>query len=102
MYIFNTTYLVSDKRYSEWIKWLHRQHIPSMLNSGYFTNPQLARVLINEPQEGTSYSVQFHAKDMQLIQEWSTKYSDKFLGEFSRLFGEEVLLFTTILEVLEC
>lgn len=101
MLVFNTTYLVSDKMYGVWYKWLYEHHIPSMLDSGYFEKPQVAKVLSNEPQEGTSYSVQYHIADMQQLQEWNDKYAEEFLKEFSLNFGEDVLLFSTLLEILE-
>ena len=102
MLIFNTTYLVSDRMYGIWFKWLNEHHIPYMLNSGYFDKPQVAKVLSNEPQEGDSYSVQFQIANMPLLEKWNRKYGEDFLKGFSTQFGEEVLLFSTVLELLEC
>lgn len=101
MLILNTTYLVSDKMYGVWFKWLYEHHIPFMLNSGYFEKPQVAKVLSNEPQDGTSYSVQFQTANMRSLEAWNGKYAEAFLEEFSMQFGEEVLLFSTVLQVLE-
>ena len=102
MLIFNTTYLVSDRMYGIWFKWLNEEHIPSMLSSGYFDKPQVAKVLSNEPQEGNSFSIQFQITNMKLLEEWNEKYAEDFLNDFSTQFGEEVLLFSTVLELLEC
>lgn len=102
MLIFNTTYLVNNKRYEEWFKWIHESYIPSMLDSGYFEKPQVAQILSNEPQEGaSSYSVQFHIANMKLLEAWNGKYAEKFLADFSIKFGEEVLLFSTVLKIIE-
>lgn len=101
MYIFNTTYLVSDKMYGVWYKWLHEQHIPAMIQSGYFDKMQIAKVLTGEPQDGTSYSLQFHIDSLQDLKLWEEQYGEEFLNSFTKQFGEEVLLFSTILEVMK-
>ena len=99
MLIFNTTFLVSDKVHGTWLKWVHEQHIPFMLESEFFTKPQVAKVLTNDQQEGTSFSVQFHIKDMETLHLWNVKYGGFFQEDFSSRFGSEALFFTTILEL---
>ena len=48
MLIFNTTFLVSDKVHGAWLKWVHEQHIPFMLETAFFSKPQVAKILTNE------------------------------------------------------
>ena len=48
MLIFNTTFLVSDKVHGVWLKWVHEQHIPFMLETTFFSKPQVAKILTNE------------------------------------------------------
>ena len=71
MFIYNTTFLVTDRRFNPWFKWLKEEHIPYVLNSGYFSKPQIAKVLTAEKdQEGVSVSVQFIVKDFDNLQNW--------------------------------
>ncbi len=100
MLILNTTFLVSDKVHNVWLKWVHEQYIPFMLESSLFSKPQLAKILTNEEQEGTSFSVQFHALDMDTLHLWNEKYGVIFQEQFSSQFGSEALFFTTILELI--
>lgn len=100
MLIFNTTFLVSDKVHGAWLKWINEKHIPYMLESQLFSQPQVAKVLTNEEQEGTSFSVQFHVQDMETLFEWNKKYGADFQTIFSQKFGSEALFFTTVLELL--
>ncbi len=100
MLIFNTTYLVSDKVYGSWMKWIQEQHIPFMLDSQLFSLPQVAKVLSNEEQEGTSFSVQFHVQDMEALRRWNQKYGEVFKTDFSKQFSTEALFFTTVLELI--
>ena len=101
MLIFNTTYLVSDKAHGPWLKWVREQHIPFMLNSTYFSQPQVARVITSAEQDGTSFSVQFHVQDMHTLKLWNKEFSLLFQEKCSQQFGTEVIFFTTVLEVVE-
>jgi hypothetical protein len=101
MLIFNTTFLVSDKTLDLWLKWVQEQHIPFMLESKMFTKPQVAKVLSIEEQEGTSYSVQFHVSDMLTLENWHIQYAKVFERNFAEKFGNEVIFFATVLELVE-
>ena len=101
MFIYNTTYLVSDKVHNTWLNWVREKHIPFMLGSTYFTQPQVARVITGDKQDGTSFSVQFHVRDMQTLKSWNKEYSALFQENCSQQFGTEVIFFTTVLELVD-
>jgi len=101
MLIFNTTYLVSDKAHGPWLKWIREQHIPFMLDSSYFSNPQVARVITSDKEDGTSFSVQFHVNDMRTLKLWNQQFSSAFQENCAQQFGTEVIFFTTVLELVE-
>ena len=100
MLIYNTTYLVADRQYGPWIKWLQEVHIPFMLSCG-FTNPQAAKILTaNEEQEGTSIAVQFQIQDFYQLNLWDENNAETLLNDLSERFGADVLSFTTVMEIL--
>jgi hypothetical protein len=101
MFIFNTTYLVSDKVHDTWLNWVREQHVPFMLDSTYFTKPQVARVVTSDKEDGTSFSVQFYVQDMQTLKKWHNEYSSLFQENCSQHFGTEVIFFTTVLEIVD-
>jgi L-rhamnose isomerase len=101
MLIFNTTYLVSDDVHESWLEWVREQHIPFMLDSTYFSHPQVARVITSAKQDGTSFSVQFHIQDMHTLKLWNKEYNSLFQENCSKQFGTEVIFFTTVLELVE-
>lgn len=101
MLIFNTTFVVSDKMHDKWMKWVREQHLPFMLESDILSKPQIAKIMGVEEQDGTSYSVQFHVKDMNDLEKWHVQYAQKFELQFSQKFGSEVLFFATVLEIIE-
>ncbi len=101
MIIFNTTYCVTDKVYGGFIKWLKEQHIPQMLASGFFSDERVSKVITQEEQEGTSVSVQLTAQSMDAIADWNEQHGDLFKMEVASLFSEEVLFFSTFMEIIE-
>ena len=101
MFIFNTTYLVSDRVHDTWLKWVKEEHIPFMMNSTLFTQPQVARVITSAKEDGTSFSVQFHVRDMQTLKIWNKEFSLLFQNKCSDKFGSEVVFFTTVLELVD-
>ncbi|MBN2766473.1 MAG: DUF4286 family protein [Paludibacteraceae bacterium] len=101
MLIFNTTYLVPDKHYESWIKWLRKDCIPFMLQSEYLRHPQLAKVYAEEAQDGESYSVQFHVAGLEELEKWHLKYANEFQNMLRTKFGQEILFFATVLEIMD-
>lgn len=101
MLIFNTTYLVPDNLYKNWIKWLREENIPFMLRSGYFDKPQIAKVYVQQEQEGESFSVQFNVSGLDELEQWHIKYAEEFQLEFKQRFGEEIMFFATVLEIID-
>ena len=100
MLIYNTTYVVSDRQYGPWIKWLREEHIPYMLNCG-FSNPLTAKILnADSEQEGTSFAVQFQIPDFHLLKLWDDENAETLLNELAGRFGAEVLSFSTVMEIL--
>lgn len=101
MLIFNTTFLVSDALHGKWMKWVKEEHIPFMLTSETFTQPQLAKVYSQEDQEGTSFSLQFLVSDLSELEKWHMDYAVAFEKIMLEKFGSEVLFFATILEIID-
>ena len=52
MVILNTTYWVSDGRRDEWLRWVREECIPAMLSTGYFVEPQVAKVYMPDDGQG--------------------------------------------------
>ncbi|MHB9056137.1 MAG: DUF4286 family protein [Paludibacteraceae bacterium] len=100
MILYNTTYLVADRQYGPWIKWLKEIHIPFMLNCG-FTNPQAAKILTaDKEQEGTSIAVQFNIQDLSILKIWDEEFAETQMNDIARRFGADVLSFSTVMEML--
>ncbi len=100
MYIYNTTYLVDRDVFSEWIKWVKSVHISDMTRMG-FSSPQISKVLTTDTeQKELSFSVQFKIESMEKLNDWQERYSDILKKDIYHRFGEKVLPFDTVLEII--
>jgi len=72
-----------------------------MLNSGCFDKPQIAKVMNSESERGISYCVQFRVKNTELLETWNLEHADIFMADFAERFGQEILFFSTTLEIIE-
>ncbi len=100
MIIYNTTFLVSDRMYGSFIKWIKEKHIPCCINSNYFMEATLSRIVPHETQEGTSISLQLKTPSKELLEMWQTKELALIEKEIAGLFSTEVLHFSTLMEVI--
>ncbi len=100
MLIFNITFLVADTALPAWHKWIPGKFIPFMLDYKPFSQPQVARIITSMQQEGTSFSVQFHINDMESLSNWNQQYAKTFQENCVSEFANEVIFFTTVLELI--
>jgi hypothetical protein len=100
MLIYNTTYLVENEFYPQWINWIQETLIPFMLSTAGFSEPQIAKVLSGESVKETSYSVQFKISDKSELNDWMQKHGEDFSQLCSAKFGNHVLFFSTMLELI--
>lgn len=101
MLIFNTTYQVTTNHTENWIQWIKTEHIPFMLKSEVFIEPQITKIVGSEDETGTSFSVQFKINDMDTLVLWHNQYAIEFQDKVSSKFGTEVVFFSTVLELLD-
>jgi hypothetical protein len=100
MLIYNITFLVSESVETMWLNRVKHELIPFMVSSGHLSEPQHARILADSGQEGISYSLQFKVENMETLSEWHNRYSDLFAKKCEELFQQEVLFFSTVLELI--
>jgi hypothetical protein len=100
MIVFNTTFLVSDAYLEIFLDWAKNQHIPRMMETSYFNTPRFYKILAQQEKGSTSYSLQFESQTVEQINEWEEKYQQELLREMALMFEENVLSFSTLLEVL--
>lgn len=83
-----------------WLPWV-REHIAQILGTGLFIDARLTRVLVEENDGSSTFSVQYKAKSREALDYYYEHHAEKFREEGLKLFGENVLSFRTELEVID-
>ncbi|NDV66924.1 DUF4286 family protein [Bacteroides sp. 224] len=100
MLIYNTTYHVEDKVHDNFLIWLKESFMPEIEKGGVLKSPRLCKVLSHQ-HEGTNYSLQWEVENSTLLHRWHSEYGVKFNEELTKIFGNDVVGFPTLMEVIE-
>jgi hypothetical protein len=98
MILYNVTINIDISVHKEWLLWMKEIHIPEVLSTGLFTENKICKIHAEE-EGGTSYSIQYLAKNMEDYQLYQKKYApalqQKHIEKYNGKFGA----FRTLLEV---
>lgn len=98
MIIYNVTINIENDVREEWLNWMKTVHIPEVMATGFFLEYKICKVLIDEEQ-GTTYSIQYTAANMDDMKEYQTNHSPRFQKETAARYGSKMVAFRTLLEV---
>jgi len=100
MYIYNVTINVENSIKKHWLQWI-KNHIPQVLATGKFSDAKLTKVLVDEENNTTTYSIQYRAKSRKDLDDYYTHHADKLRQEGQKLFADKMLAFRTELEIID-
>jgi len=83
-----------------WLNWI-KEHIPQVLGTGLFKDARLTRVLVQENDGSSTFSVQYKAIDRKALDVYLNEYAEGFRKEGLEKFGDNVLTFRTELEIID-
>lgn len=98
MIIYNVTVNIDDNVHGEWLNWMRGEHIPEVMATGYFLEHRFAKVLVEE-QQGTTYSIQYLAKNMHDLEEYQRDHAQRLQEKHSKKYEGKFVAFRTLLEV---
>ena len=101
MIIFNTTYHVDDELEASFIAWLKENYIPMALRREELSEPQLCRVMTTGEEDGSSLSLQVHVQDTEALSLWYKEMGVELTEALVSRFGDRVVGFNTLLEVID-
>lgn len=100
MIIYNVTIKVTPDITGEYLQWLQEEHLPEMMQTGLFSSYRLCRLLESEDPEGATYVVQYHCDSMENYQSYVDEYSLRMRQKGLDKFGNKMVAFRTIMELL--
>ncbi len=99
MFIYNVTINIQEDVHDKWVEWMKKEHIPDMLNTGKFTKALMTKVRMEEEMGGITYSVQYTAESLEMLQKYYKEDADVLRGK-TKPFEGKFVAFRTELEVI--
>jgi hypothetical protein len=85
----------------EWLQWMQDVHIPEVMATGCFLSYRILKVLTNaNDDEGVNYSIQYDAASMADYERYREQFAPAMQQQTKARYGERVLAFRTLLEVI--
>jgi hypothetical protein len=100
MVIYNVTSNLAQSLEEEWLEFT-REHIAQVLGTGLFMDARLTRVLVEENDGSSTFSIQYKASSREALEIYYDKHASAFRKVAVDKFGEQVLSFRTELDVID-
>ena len=100
MVIYNVTCNMASHLEDEWLDWI-REHIALVLGTGLFKDAKLTRVLVEEQDNSSTFSIQYTAISRDSLEIYYSKHAEALRKEGIDKWGNNVLSFRTELDVLD-
>jgi hypothetical protein len=98
MIIYNVTVNIENDVREEWLQWMKTKHIPDVMDTGYFIENKICKVLVDEEQ-GTTYSIQYTCKNMDKLKEYQHHHAPRLQKEHTDRYANKFVAFRTLLEI---
>ena len=98
--IYSVTVNVDDSVEQDWVDWMKSVHIPDVMNTGQFLEHKFCKVLVDMPDGGTNYSIQYVCESMETLQDYQANHAPALQKEHIDRYGEKCIAFRTLLEEL--
>jgi hypothetical protein len=100
MIIINQTFNIDSSVQIDWLNWLKKVYVPEVMSTGFFTDNKIMRLLTEDEENGNTYAVQFSMPTATYVSVSDDDFMHKFERMASQNFGDKVLFFRTVLEVM--
>jgi hypothetical protein len=100
MIIYNVTINIADEVHQEWLEWMKTVHIPEVMQTGYFTDSKMLRLLTESAEaEGTTYAIQYTCKTMADLESYQKNAAPALQAKTNEKYKGKFVAFRSILEV---
>ncbi|HEY8513139.1 MAG TPA: DUF4286 family protein [Cyclobacteriaceae bacterium] len=98
MYLYNVTVGIDKSSEREWLDYMRSTYIPDVMATGLFTQARMYRVLHDNEDDTTSYSVQYIATSIDNVQKFLEEYGPSIINAHRDRFRDRHVAFMTLLE----
>jgi hypothetical protein len=98
MLLYNETIGIDKDCEVEWLQWVKEKYIPEVLKTGMFESSRIFKVLHDQDDGTTSYSIQYFAHSIEHIEQYLEVFAPKLIEEHRQKFHNRHVAFRTLLE----
>ena len=100
MIIYNDTIILEDSIEQEWLSYVKEVHIPAIMATRCFSSHQILTI-IDSPNEGVTYCVQYMADTIEKFQEFYNKHLFALQDEHQERFEGKFVMFNTVMKTVD-
>lgn len=98
MYLYNITIGIDKSSEKEWLSYMRETYIPQVMATGMFTDARIFRVLHDNEDNTTSYSIQYLTPSIDKVEEYLETHSRAIVEAHRIRFRDKHVAFMTLLE----
>lgn len=101
MILYNVTVNIEKESEAEWVSWMKETHIPDVLATGMFLENRFYKILHDNEDGSTNYSVQYFTDSMEKIMKYQENFAARLQEDVNQRFRDRFVVFRTLLETVE-
>ncbi|MBC6400463.1 MAG: DUF4286 family protein [Ekhidna sp.] len=99
MVLYNVTVNIDEDVEQDWIQWMKNIHIPEVMETGFFEEYRMMKMLSESPDEaGKTYAIQYIAEDLFKVETYLDTVAPKLQKQSIIRYGTKLAAFRTVLE----
>jgi len=99
MVLYNVTVNIDEDVEQDWIEWMKKKHIPEVMETGYFMEYRMMKMLSESNDEtGKTYAIQYLAETLGHLETYLEKSAPKLQKQTIIRYGTKVAAFRSVLE----
>lgn len=99
MIIYNVTIKTDPSITESWLDWMKSEHLAEMMGTGLFQKHVMSR-LLEDDADGDTFVVQYFCDNYERYLEYLERYAPQMRAKGIEKFGDKVIGFRTVMEVL--
>jgi len=101
MILYNVTVKIMIAFREDWEKWMRETHIPDVMDTGFFTEYKMSRILGEDEDQGVTFAIQYLCPSMEKFQEYQEKHAKRLQADHSKKYHNKYVAFRTLMEVIQ-
>ncbi len=101
MILYNVTISIDESVQDEWLEWMRTKHIPDVLETGFFKECRVCRLLSGEEEGGKTYAIMYLAFSKEGLNEYQAKFASALQEEHSGKYAGKFAAFRSELQIIE-